>query len=210
MERIVCVRRCEDYDVAKLKKYISEIYSSACGPDPRGKSVLVKPNVLSDEDPRKCISTHPAFVEATILFLLEKGASEVLVGDSPAVHLPGFLPKKSGISDVCERTGARWVNFLQNSRNVKLRNGSIRVTAAALKADMIISLPKLKTHELMYLTASLKNTLGIVPGFNKTKQHALHPDRRKFGKFLVGSERSCNTFLLPDRWDNRHGRSGTR
>jgi len=185
MERIVSVRRCEAYDVTTLKKHFSDIYSSAGGPVLQGKRILVKPNILLDDDPDKAISTHPLFVEAAIMFLYESGASEVLVGDSPAVHKPGFSPVRSGIAGVCERTGATWVNFSKSVREVKLRKGRIKVAEVALTSDMIISLPKLKTHELMYLTAAIKNTFGIVPGFNKAMQHALHSDRRKFGRFLV-------------------------
>jgi uncharacterized protein (DUF362 family)/NAD-dependent dihydropyrimidine dehydrogenase PreA subunit len=199
MDRRVCVRECNVYDVAVIKNHLKEIYFAAGGPDPRGKRILVKPNILTDEDPRKAISTHPAFVEAAIMFLLEAGAAEVLVGDSPAVHRPGFTPVKSGIADVCVRTGATWVNFLRGARDVKLNNGRIRIAEAALSADMIISLPKLKTHELMYLTAAIKNTLGLVPGFNKTAQHALHADRRKFGRFLVDlNEAVTPSFFMID------------
>lgn len=185
MEKRVSVRRCEDYNVEVIKNLFKEIYHSSGGPDPAGRRVLLKPNILLDDDPKKAISTHPAFLEAAIIFFRESGAAAVLVGDSPAVHRSGFRPVKSGIMEVCDRTGAEWVNFMKGSRDVRLRNGRVRVAEAALSADLIISLPKLKTHELMYLTAAVKNTLGIVPGFNKTAQHALHSDGRKFGTFLV-------------------------
>jgi len=51
--------------------------------------------------------------------------------------------------------------------------------------DIVISLPKFKNHELVYFTGTIKNTLGIVPGFSKGKQHALNQDRNRFGEFLV-------------------------
>lgn len=199
MNKRVSVRRCDNYDAGKIETLFSEIYLSAGGPDPKGKVVLLKPNILTDEDPLKAISTHPAFLEAAINFFKKSGSKEVLVGDSPAVHRPGFRPSKSGITDVCSRTGATWVNFLESPREVKLNRGKIKVAKAALEADLIISLPKLKTHELMYLTAAVKNTLGIVPGFNKAAQHALHYDRRRFGRFLTDlNEAVTPSFFMID------------
>jgi uncharacterized protein (DUF362 family)/NAD-dependent dihydropyrimidine dehydrogenase PreA subunit len=199
MDKRVSVRNCESYNSEEIKSLFSDIYSKAGGPDPKGKRVLLKPNILTDDDPRKAISTHPVFVEAAIKFFFEAGASEVLVGDSPSVHTPGFTPKKSGIADVCNKTGATWVNFLRPTREIKLRKGRIKVAEAALEADLLISLPKLKTHELMYLTAAIKNTLGIVPGFNKAAQHALHYDRKRFGNFLVDlNEAVTPSFFMID------------
>jgi uncharacterized protein (DUF362 family) len=75
-----------------------------------------------------------------------------------------------------------------------LRKGKIRVAAIVDHVNLIISLPKFKNHELVYFTGAIKNTLGIVPGFNKGKQHALHQDRSKFGEFLV----NLNETVTPD------------
>jgi ferredoxin len=75
-----------------------------------------------------------------------------------------------------------------------LRKGKIRVAAIVDQVDLIISLPKFKNHELVYFTGAIKNTFGIVPGFNKGKQHALHQDRSKFGEFLV----NLNEAVTPD------------
>ena len=194
MDKRVSVRQCFEYDLEKIISLIKDIYNSTGGPDPSGKRVLLKPNILTDNDPSKAISTHPVFVEAAIRFLRAAGAAEVMVGDSPAVHRSGFEPVKSGIRDACVRAGATWVSFLRGTRDVRLRKGKIKVAAAVLDADMVISLPKLKTHELVYLTCAVKNTLGVVPGFNKATQHALHPDRRKFGTFLV----DLNEAVTPD------------
>jgi ferredoxin len=67
------------------------------------------------------------------------------------------------------------------------------------EVDLIISLPKLKNHELVYLTGAIKNTLGLVPGFSKAKQHALHQDRESFSRFLVDlSEAVTPHFYLMD------------
>ena len=56
----------------KIYDIISDIYKITDGPDVKGKKVLVKPNILTDDDPAKCISTHPVVVEAMIRFLQSK------------------------------------------------------------------------------------------------------------------------------------------
>lgn len=193
MNNKIAVRRCKEYDVDKVFELISEIYQKTNGPDVDGKKVLVKPNILTDDDPLKCISTHPVVVEAMIKYLQSKGAT-VLVGDSPAVHTQKFKGENSGIRGVCEKTGVQWVDFMANPVERSLRKGKIRIAAITQEMDLIISLPKFKNHELVYFTGAIKNTFGLVPGFSKAKQHALHQDRNKFGEFLV----DLNEVITPD------------
>jgi uncharacterized protein (DUF362 family) len=193
MNNKISIRKCREYDLQQVSDLISDIYLKTDGPDVTGKRVLVKPNILTDDDPSKCISTHPVVVEAMVRFLQYKGAT-VLVGDSPAVHTQKFKGLKSGIFRVCESTGAEWVDFMTNPVEKSLRKGKIRVASIVDQVDLIISLPKFKNHELVYFTGAIKNTLGLVPGFSKGKQHALHQDRSKFGEFLV----DLNEAVTPD------------
>jgi uncharacterized protein (DUF362 family)/Pyruvate/2-oxoacid:ferredoxin oxidoreductase delta subunit len=184
MNNKISVRKCNNYDFQKIYDLISDIYRSTDGPDVTGKKVLVKPNILTDSDPAKCICTHPLVVEAMVRFLQSQGAT-VCVGDSPSVHLQKFKDEKSGIESVCERTSATWIDFKNDPTEIKLRNGKIKVASVIDEVDLIFSLAKFKNHELVYFTGAIKNTLGLVPGFTKAKQHALHQNRNSFGEFLV-------------------------
>ena len=193
MNNKIAVRKCNEYDLHEVFDMISDIYKNTDGPEVRGKRVLVKPNILSDSDPSKCICTHPVVVEAMIRFLQSKGAN-VFVGDSPAVHTQKFRGEKSGIFKVCKTTGAKWIDFMSEPAEKSLRKGKIRIASIVNQVDIIISLPKFKNHDLVYFTGAIKNTLGLVPGFSKGKQHALHQDRSKFGEFLV----DLNEAVTPD------------
>jgi uncharacterized protein (DUF362 family)/Pyruvate/2-oxoacid:ferredoxin oxidoreductase delta subunit len=193
MNNKISVRTCKEYDLHEVFDLISDIYKSTDGPDVNGKKVLVKPNILSDNDPSRCISTNPVVVEAMVRFLQSKGAT-VFVGDSPAVHSNKFRGEKSGISKVCETTGATWVDFMANPVEKRVKNHKIRIAGIVDQVDVIISLPKFKNHELVFFTGAIKNTLGLVPGFSKAKQHALHNDRKGFGEFLV----DLNELITPD------------
>lgn len=184
MNKIVAVRRCEEYDYQKIYDAISEIYDVCEGPELKDKKVLLKPNILLDDIPEKCISTHPVVLEAVIKFLKSRGAT-VVVGDSPAVHTRSFSPVKSGIIKVCEETGTSWVNFALNPSTLNLKNGKIRIASIINEVDLIISVPKFKNHELVYFTGAVKNTLGLVPGFSKARQHAVYQHRESFSRFLI-------------------------
>ena len=79
MNNRIAVRKCEKYDVHEIHDLISDIYTATGGPDPSGKKVLLKPNVLLDAEPERCISTHPVVIEAMIRFLQSKGQQCSLV-----------------------------------------------------------------------------------------------------------------------------------
>jgi uncharacterized protein (DUF362 family)/Pyruvate/2-oxoacid:ferredoxin oxidoreductase delta subunit len=192
MNNTVVVRKCTEYNYSTVYDTISEIYKLCNGPVVKGKKVLVKPNILTDDNPDKCISTHPVVVEAMVKYLQDSGA-DVFVGDSPAVHLARFKGEKSGIKGVCERTGAKWVDFSKSPSEITVNKRKLKIASVINEVDLIISLPKFKNHELMYFTGAIKNTLGLVPGFNKAKQHAFHQDRTRFGAFLV----DLNESVLP-------------
>ena len=193
MNNKISVRKCSEYDLHEVYDLISDIYKKTNGPEVNGKRVLVKPNILTDDNPAKCISTHPVVVEAMIRYLQSLGAT-VLVGDSPAIHAQRFRGEKSGIWKVCEVTRAEWIDFTVNPVEKKLKKGKIKIAAVVDQVDLIISLPKFKNHELVYFTGAIKNTLGLVPGFSKGKQHALHQNRNGFGEFLV----DLNEAVTPD------------
>jgi uncharacterized protein (DUF362 family) len=187
MGSTVAVQRCFGYNPEEIQKHIEWLYRESDGPDPAGKKILLKPNILSDDDPVKAITTHPAVVEAVIRYLQSRGAT-VLVGDSPTFDTRKFTGEKSGIRQVVDKCGATWVRFNDAAIFRKVGTTEIKITALITKVDLIISLSKLKNHELMILSGAMKNIFGFVPAFNKAMQHVKYPDRYKFGKFFVDLE----------------------
>jgi len=86
---------------------------------------------------------------------------------------------------VCESTGAKWVNFNEKPVEKKIDGRNIKIASIVDKVDLIISLPKFKNHELMYFTGALKNSYGLIPGFAKAFQHGIYRDMNSFGKLIV-------------------------
>lgn len=198
MNKKVAVRKCSEYDLNEVYNHISDIYKACDGPDFSNKKVLIKPNILTDSDPALCVCTHPVVVEAMIIFLQSRGAI-VFVGDSPAIQTRSFRGEKSGIYSVCLRRGAFWTDFTKNPVEIASGKGKIKIASIVREVDLIISLPKFKNHELVYMTGAIKNTLGLVPGLLKAKQHAVHQGRKRFSEFLVDlSEAVTPDFFLMD------------
>ena len=194
MNPIVSCHSCLEYDIEQILPLLEKIYAQAQGPDVAGKNVLLKPNILFDEEPVKAVTTHPVFVEAVIRFLQSRNVGKIFVGDAPAMHSASFKPMKSGIFEVCEKTGAEWVYFGKNTVSLSLPSGKTPITKIVREVDFIFSLPKLKTHELMGYTGAIKNTFGVIPNIHKTKQHAFHRSSRSMATFLV----DLNESITPD------------
>jgi len=187
MGSTVAVQRCFEYNPEEIAKHIAWLYMESNGPDPAGKNILLKPNILSDDEVFKATTTHPVVVEAVIRYLQSRGAT-VFVGDSPTFDTRKFTGEKCGIRQVVDKCGATWVRFNEAAIIRKVGTAEIKITALITKVDLIISLSKLKNHELMILSGAIKNIFGFVPAFNKAMQHVKYPDRYKFGEFFVDLE----------------------
>ena len=161
-----------------------------------GERVLIKPNMLQAAAPERAITTHPSIVAAVIRMVKEAGAVP-MVGDSPGMGRYERVLRTTGIGQVAEELGAETPDFSVNPLDVEnetgLRVKRLVISRAAVEADKIISLPKLKTHGHVYFTGAVKNQFGCVPGFLKTQYHFRFPDRDRFAGALL----DINRFLKP-------------
>jgi ferredoxin len=62
-------------------------------------------------------------------------------------------------------------------------------------ADVVIDVPKLKTHGFMMLTGAVKNLFGCIPGLEKAQFHLKVPDRDDFGDMLIDLMLACRPAL---------------
>ncbi|MDY0289425.1 MAG: DUF362 domain-containing protein [Sphaerochaeta sp.] len=185
----VAIVRCENYEQKMVDLAVEEACIAADMPSVLGKRVLLKPNVLSDAREDRCITTSTAVVLAVIHLLKKQGAKEILMGDSPGLQGPSFVPRACGLDKVCKDEGVRWVDFTQNPRTRLVpytRGKSLPLAGILDEVDLLFSLPKLKTHQLMYSTGAVKNLFGLVPGLHKSPCHVLFPTRELFASLMVG------------------------
>jgi uncharacterized protein (DUF362 family) len=136
----------------------------------KGKRVVLKPNLV-EYHRNKVINTNPNVVAAVIELCRHEGAAEVLVAEGPG-HWRNveYLVSASGLGDVLRHYKVPFID-LNHDEPVKRRNlgrltglENLYLSRTIATADVVISLPKLKTHHWAVATLSLKNLFGTLPG----------------------------------------------
>ncbi len=142
--------------------------------------VLLKPNLLMGKPAERAVNTHPEVVRAVIQWVKKFNPSKIYVCDSAGGRKPGTTEtamKESGILDICEEEGAICVPFEKTEREIyevedALELKEISSSRLIREADLIINIPKIKTHGQCTLTCCIKNMFGTVLLANKAKTHA--------------------------------------
>ena len=147
-------------------------------------SIVIKPNLITD---------NPAYIEsgantsmAVLTSLLRiirkiKPDARIVIGESDVgTKVKGRLLSEAyrimGFHDLCEKFNVTAVNFSEEEKvKIPLEKGlyfkEITVPAEAFKADLIIGIPKIKTHKYAKLTCSLKNMFGMIPNPKRVIYH---------------------------------------
>lgn len=145
----------------------------ATGLDPallRGKRILLKPNLVEPSRASPQLSTHPALVVAANAVFRSWGA-RVVVGEAPG-HLRDteLALEESGLGEALESERVEFgdlnyqdVRWVPNAGHASPLSG-LYFPRDVAQADLIVSMPKLKTHHWVGMTVSLKNMYGTLPG----------------------------------------------
>jgi uncharacterized protein (DUF362 family) len=164
----VAVLSAKSYEVPLRDTLISGI--KLFGLAVTNKRVVLKPNLV-EFDPQGVINTHPMLIHAAIEAFKSLGASEVLVAEGPGHRRDNeYLVTASDLYSVLRDAKTPYVDLNNDDvRPVKLRThftdlGSLYLPETILGADLLVSMPKLKTHHWAGVTLSMKNMFGIVPG----------------------------------------------
>jgi uncharacterized protein (DUF362 family)/Pyruvate/2-oxoacid:ferredoxin oxidoreductase delta subunit len=196
----VALLRCDSYDASLLDSVLASAADIAGFPDLRDKRVLIKPNILSGSAPGKAVTTNPEFIAALIRLVRSRGASRIMVGDSPGWQQGMAAAKTCGIYQATVANGAEWVEFSPGKPRPSPSGKLIKsfVLASVLdECDLVVNASKLKNHRLMTYTGAVKNLFGLTPGFAKAGMHQRFPNKADFGTMLVDLAESvpCFTFM---------------
>jgi uncharacterized protein (DUF362 family) len=145
----------------------------ACGLTPQqlaGRRVLLKPNLVEPSRAAPHITTHPALVAAAAHVFQGWGA-EVTVGEAPGhVRDSELVLAESGMDAALDDARLEFADLnYQDVRWLPNRGGNSALDGfyfprSVVEADLIVSMPKLKTHHWVGMTAALKNMYGVLPG----------------------------------------------
>ncbi len=191
MKSLVSIVRCQSYDEEEVLKGLRRSLDLIGGIENfvrKGSRVLLKPNLLYGKAPEKAVTTHPSIIKGVIGIVREAGGIPFL-GDSPSVGSLMRAAEKAGIKRVTDEMGCPLVEFNQPilaPKGVRKFSKQLEIDRNVLEADVVINLPKWKTHGMTVLTLGVKNLFGCIPGAKKALWHLkAGEDRKVFAQTLV-------------------------
>lgn len=191
MESSVSIVRCQNYDEDKVLEGLRKAIGLLGGIErfvQKGNRVLLKPNLLYGKTPEKAVTTHPSIVRGMIKIVREGGGIP-FIGDSPSVGGLLRTAEKAGIKRVADEMNCPLVEFdrpVLSAKGVGKHFKHLEIDQAILEVDVIINLPKWKTHVNTLLTLGVKNLFGCIPGPRKALWHLrAGEDRKLFAQVLV-------------------------
>jgi uncharacterized protein (DUF362 family) len=172
----VALVRCEDYDPARVESAVRRSVDLLGGMSAfvkPGDQVLLKPNLLAARAPEARVTTDPEIVRSVARLVVEAGGRPA-IGDSPALEPFQRVARKTGMKKVADELGLELVDLI-GPAPVPLRDGAVfrnlELSSRVMQADVVINLPKLKTHAQMLFTLGVKNLFGAVVAQRKAEWH---------------------------------------
>jgi uncharacterized protein (DUF362 family) len=135
----------------------------------KGKKVLLKPNFV-EAHPERPINTNPAVIAGVASACLRLGAAEVVVGEASGHRRdPWFSVLNPALRSVLD-SRVKCLDLNHGDAVATLNKGgrtglpAFFLARPVAEADVLISLPKMKTHHYAGVTLCLKNLFGTLPG----------------------------------------------
>ncbi len=188
MKPVVSLQRARTYDreclVPALEALLAPLGGMAAFVRP-GDRVLLKPNLLTGSRPTKECTTRPALV-AAVAEMVQAAGGHPFLGDSPAFGSALGVARANGLLEVATALNVPIVEFHGQRYATTGELKHLRLSKEAMGADVVINLPKVKSHMQLTLTLGVKNLFGCVPGKMKAWWHAeAGKDVDRFARMLI-------------------------
>ncbi len=193
LQKTLTIQKIVDDDVEKAVFDALNAIEAKSLMKKQGMKILLKPNLLSAKPPERAVTTHPLVVRAVIRWLKQFNPSKIYVGDSSggsALNSTAIALKTSGIQAVCDEENVIAIPLEKTERKIypvpnPLILDEIASTKLLDEVDLIVNLPKIKTHSQCTLTCSIKNMFGTIILTKKAEKHARFPSISQFCSALV-------------------------
>ncbi len=199
MKSRIAFLHCETYDEDAVYENIKKGFELLGGLEhffKKEERILLKLNLVREAEPQRAVTTHPSVAAATARIFFESGYGRLCAGDSCGIGSSAKIMEALGLEAPFEKYNVKMLDF-KTAERVEYKEGihakSFIAAKDALEADAIVSLAKMKTHALEYITGAVKNQYGCIQGLNKAKGHTVYPSQESFAKMLV----DLNMFLKP-------------
>lgn len=191
MAAVVSISHCADYvgeDVSRALRTALEPLGGIGRFVSADQRVLLKPNLIKGRRAEESSTTHPVFV-IEVARLVREAGGEPTIGDSPALGSARYVAWRCGLLGLAQQAGVPIIGFWRTRKvpsPLRPNGRQLRLACAALDADVLINLPKLKVHGQIYLTLATKNLFGCVRGRHKALLHLLIGGRPiEFARMIV-------------------------
>lgn len=192
----VALVQCFSYEQAEVDEAVNKAIELLGGMESllagceKNSLLVLKPNLLAKTSPDKACTTHPAVFKAVGKSLQEAGYQNLKYGDSPGMPMIKVekVAEECGIKRAADELGIPLGDF-EHGTPVDFDRGRTAdkfvLCDEVIRADGIINICKMKTHQLERITGAVKNTFGCVFGVNKGASHAKFPTAEVFGKMIA-------------------------
>lgn len=156
--------------------------------DIEGKSVLIKPNALRGSTPEQGVTTHPSVLQAVVDKVISMKPSRLIVGDNCGMVSYGANEETFDLTGLKEASRGHYQNIGTEGVEFPMKAGkfsAVNISKEVMDADVVISVPKFKTHGLTVMSGAIKNNFGYVLGAQKAELHYESGDPGKFAEFIV-------------------------
>ncbi|WP_353258231.1 DUF362 domain-containing protein [Prochlorothrix hollandica] len=195
----VSLIRAHSYDRPHLDRSLLDLLEPLGGMEhfvKPGNRVLLKPNLLTGARPTKECVTRIEWV-AAVARLVQAVGGKPFLGDSPAFGSALGVARANGYGPLLAELEIPVVEF--QGKRYPTDNpdfNHLRLSKEAMEADVVINLPKVKSHMQLTVTLGVKNLFGCVPGKMKAWWHMeAGKDRERFGLMLVETARAIDPDL---------------
>ncbi|MDO4491448.1 MAG: DUF362 domain-containing protein [Lachnospiraceae bacterium] len=191
MESKVVLVPCCDYEEEHVYQALRqgvELLGGLDGLIGRDEKILLKLNLVRSAPVDRAVTTHPAVAGAFARILKEEGYRHVEAGDSSGFGNPLKTMHELGFAETLSRNGARLAEFKETVKTAYPEGTHAKeflLSDAVVKCDCLITMPKMKTHALEYITGAVKNQYGCIQGKNKAVGHTIYPSAESFGRMLI-------------------------
>ncbi len=190
MNHIVSLEKCGTYNQKEVNESVDKLLKNLGGISrfvKNNQKVLLKPNIVKGAHPDEAVTTHPAVMEALIRILKDKNC-EIFVGDDSFSDNIFEALKVCKIYEICRKYDVKIAEFRCKAK--KTYKGGLVVKEFNLTtlfdtADVIINVPKLKTHSQLYFTGAVKNLYSMMPGPKRGFYHLKHSKMEYFANMLL-------------------------
>lgn len=195
----VSLIKAQSYQIDELRLSIEKVLEPLGGMQAfikKGDRVLLKPNFLTASRPTKECVTRKELVYCVAKMVQELGGKP-FIGDSPAFGSAKGVAEANGYLPLCEELNLPIVEFKGHRYQTESENfNHLRLSKEAMEADVVINLPKIKSHMQLTMTMGVKNLFGCVPGKMKAWWHMeAGKDANRFGEMLVETAKAINPNL---------------